>query len=76
MRDPQRLYALYGNIRDYHRKLCPDLRIGQLMDNYKQWLNDKYQIDIFYLEDHLFVRYLEEYINSFQTYGKEIERNA
>lgn len=67
MRDSQRLYADYGNIRDYHRLLCPDLRIGQLMDNFKVWLNDKYQIDMFYIEDHLFVRYLEEYITSLKT---------
>jgi hypothetical protein len=67
MRDPQRLYAQYGDIRDYHRLFHPDLRIGQLMDNYRQWLNDKYQIDMFYIEDHLFVRYLEEYITSLKT---------
>lgn len=67
MRDPQRLYAFYHNIRDYHRYFCPDLRIGQLMDNFKVWLNDKYQVDMFYIEDHLFVRYLEEYVTSLKT---------
>ena len=67
MRDPQRLYAQYGNIRDYHREYCPDIRIGQLFDNYRQWLAEKYQIDIFYLEDHLFVRYLEDYVTSLKT---------
>lgn len=67
MRDPQRLYAFYHNIRDYHRYFCPELRIGQLMDNFKVWLNDKYQIDMFYIEDHLFVRYLEEYVTSLKT---------
>lgn len=67
MRDPQRLYEFYGNIRDYHRKYCPDIRIGQLFDNYRQWLADKYQIDIFYLEDHLFVKYLEDYVTSLKT---------
>lgn len=67
MRDPQRLYAQYGDIRDYHRLFCPDLRIGQLMDNFKVWLNDKYQVDMFYIEDHLFVRYLEEYVTSLKT---------
>lgn len=67
MRDPQRLYEFYNNIRDYHRGYCPDIRIGQLFDNYRQWLAEKYQIDIFYLEDHLFVRYLEDYVTSLKT---------
>lgn len=67
MRDPQRLYADYGNIRDYHRLYCPDLRIGQLMDNFKVWLNDKHQIDMFYIEDYLFVKYLGDYISSLKT---------
>lgn len=56
------IYAQYAKIAGLHCANHPELRIGQLMSNFEQWLKNKYDIDIFYLEDVRFVPLLEEYL--------------
>jgi hypothetical protein len=56
------MYSLYAQIAKFHSNLHPELRIGQLMSNFEQWLKDKYGVDIFYLENERFVPLLLEYL--------------
>lgn len=61
MRDPGRLYKLYGELMEEHMKV-PDLRFGQLMMNFMNWFYEKYKTDIFYIEDYSIVGCFEEFI--------------
>lgn len=56
------LYNHYAKIAGLHCKNHPELRIGQLMSNFEQWLKAEYGIDIFYLENVRFIPLLEEYL--------------
>jgi len=54
--------SIYVKIANLHTETHPELRIGQLMSNFEQWLKDKKGIDIFYLENVRFIPLLEEYL--------------
>lgn len=56
------MYSCYVKIAELHFSKRPELRIGQLMSNFEQWLKNKYGIDIFYLENVRFIPLLEEYL--------------
>ena len=56
------IYSCYMHIGKAHGEYHPELRIGQLMSNFEQWLKSEYGIDIFYLDDVRFVQLLEEHI--------------
>lgn len=56
------IYNHYAKIAGLHCLKHPELRIGQLMSNFEQWVKNKYGIDIFYLENVCFVSLLEEYL--------------
>ena len=56
------MYNHYAKIAGLHYANHPELRIGQLMSNFEKWLKNKYDIDIFYLEDARFVPLIEEYL--------------
>ena len=56
------IFLNYAKIAGLHCENCPELRIGQLMSNFEQWLKEQKKIDIFYLDDVRFVRLLEEYL--------------
>ena len=56
------IYNHYSKIAGLHCANRPELRIGQLMSNFEQWLKNEYGIDIFYLENVRFVPLLEEYL--------------
>ena len=56
------IYNYYAKIAGLHCTTHPELRIGQLMSNFEQWLKNEYNIDIFYLDNLKFVRFLDEYL--------------
>ena len=56
------IYTHYAKIAGLHCANHPELRIGQLMSNFEQWLKSEYGIDIFYLDNVRFVPLLEEYL--------------
>lgn len=56
------IYNYYAKIAELHCANHPELRIGQLISNFEQWLKNKHGIDIFYLEDVRFIPLLEEYL--------------
>ena len=56
------IYLCYMHIGKAHGENHPELRIGQLMSNFEQWLADKKGIDIFYLDNDRFIALLEEYL--------------
>ena len=55
------MFGLYHRIAKFHSILHPELRIGQLMDNFSCWLRDK-GIDIFYVDNDRFVELMQEYL--------------
>lgn len=56
------IYTNYAKIAGLHCGNYPELRIGQLMSNFAQWLKEQKKIDIFYLDDVRFVQLLEEHL--------------
>ena len=56
------IFIHYAKIAGLHCENYPELRIGQLMSNFEQWLKDEKGIDIFYLENVRFVPLLDEYL--------------
>lgn len=63
MRDVNRLYALYEDVRANHSKL-PDWRFMQLMLNFLSWHYRMYGTDGFYIEDDEFLDRLHEFIGA------------
>ena len=61
MRDPNRLYSFYTQLITIHIDKFPDLRFGQMVFNFSEWLKLDKNIDIFYLEEDEFVKYFKEY---------------
>jgi CRISPR/Cas system CSM-associated protein Csm2 small subunit len=57
--------SYYNKIAELHEKV-PDLRIGQLLNNFRTYLFSKHGRDIFYIRDEDFVRILEEYIDNME----------
>ena len=55
MRDPNRLYNFYDELRCLHMNYAPDWRFSQLM--YNVFGND----DIFYLEEEYVLRRIKKY---------------
>ena len=54
MRDPNRLFAIYDIIYQYH-KTHPDLRTMQLLNNFFIWHYTTFGNDGFYIEDNKFI---------------------
>lgn len=67
MRDPNRLYKFYENLRDMHMTHFPDWRFGQFMLNFIEWYYNKYKRDIFYIEDDKMVKIIKEYVNDMEV---------
>jgi hypothetical protein len=60
MRDPNRLYSFYTQMITIHVN-HPDLRFGQMMYNFFEWLRHDKKIDVFFLEEDDFMKYFKEY---------------
>ena len=64
MRDPNRLYKFYDEIRRIHMEHCPDWRFGQLVSNIESWIqHEKGIADIFYIEEDGMMKLLKEYFH-------------
>lgn len=55
MRDPNRLYNFYDELRRMHMKYVPDWRFGQMINNIFG------NVDIFYLEEDEVLKKVKEY---------------
>ena len=55
MRDPNRLYNFYDELRRIHLTYVPDWRFGQMMNNIF------YNEDIFYMEEDEVLKRVKEY---------------
>lgn len=63
MRDPNRLYDFYNQLRAYHMKYFPDWRFGQFISNLEKWLHDTKKIDdMFYIEEKAMLRFVEDFV--------------
>ena len=65
MRDPNRLYKFYDELRDIHMTYFPDWRFGQLINNVLGWWTAKYKRDIFFPEEDEMIEIFKEYIEEF-----------
>jgi hypothetical protein len=57
------VFSVYSHIAINHVRYHPELRVGQLMSNFEQWLKTKKGIDIFYLENMCFLILFKEYLS-------------
>ncbi len=64
MRDVNRLYKFYDELRDIHMTYFPDWRFGQMITNVLGDWQAKNKRDIFFLEE-------DEMIQIFRNYVKE-----
>ena len=62
MRNPARLDKFYEELRDIHKKYCPDWRFGQLCTNFFGWVYSSKKIDPFFPEEEDMIEYLKEYV--------------
>ena len=58
MRDSNRLDNSYEEIKELHRMLSPDLRIGQFLLN----CIESQSKDLYYMEDREFIQKLRDYV--------------
>ena len=63
MRNPNRLYNFYDEMRDIHMKSFPDWRFGQLMSNFFGWLMSEKKRDLFFPEEDEMIGYFREFAN-------------
>ena len=63
MRNPNRLYDFYDEMRDIHMKSFPDWRFGQLMSNFFGWLMSEKKRDLFFPEEDEMIGYFREFAN-------------
>ena len=61
LRDTNRLYKFYEELREIHMKYFPDWRFGQLIYNVLGWWQTKSSRDIFFPEEDDMLEYLKEY---------------
>ena len=61
MRDPNRLYNFYDELRNIHKRSFPDWRFGQLCSNFFGWLASKKGVDLFFPEENKMLEYIKEY---------------
>ena len=66
MRDPNRLDSFYNTLCKIHKESFPDLRFGQFMSNFFEWLMQEKSIDLFFPEEDKMANYIIEYRNSFK----------
>lgn len=64
MRDVNRLYKFYDELRDIHMTYFPDWRFGQMVVNVLSEWQSQEDRDVFYLEE-------DEIIQIFRDYVKE-----
>lgn len=61
MRNPNRLYDFYDEMRDIHMKSFHDWRFGQLMSNFFGWLMSEKKKDLFFPEEDEMIGYFREF---------------
>ena len=60
MRDPNRLYKFYDELRRLHMTYMSDIRFGQFIFIFLKWLSSR-GIDSFFPEENEMLKYLKEF---------------
>ena len=68
MRDPNRLNYFYSTMKVLHQACFPDLRFGQLMSNFFDWLMGSKGVDLFFPEENKMLEYFREYCKENSQY--------
>ena len=61
MRDPNRLYKFYDELRRLHMTYMSDIRFGQFISIFLKWLSSTKEVDIFCPEEDKMLIYLREF---------------
>lgn len=67
MRDVNRLYDFYEELRNIHMTNFPDWRFGQWCSNFFGWLMSEKKIDLFFPEEDEMIKYAQEYAQNFRS---------
>jgi hypothetical protein len=68
IRDVNRLYGFYEQLRRIHMEQFSDLRFGQLIYNFQHWLAHEKQIDGFYVGNHEMIKLIQEFADTIVVY--------
>lgn len=60
MRDPNRLYKFYDELRRLHMTYMSDIRFGQFISIFLKWLSSR-GVDVFNPEEDEMLTYLKEF---------------
>lgn len=71
MRNPNRLEYFYDGLKKLHEACFPDLRFGQLMSNFFDWLINEKGKDLFFPEENQMLDYFDEYCQIYNYPGWE-----
>ena len=63
MREPNRLYKFYTQLRDIHL-IYPDLRMGQFLNIIFSYIEKEKKKDVFQIEDNEFMKYVNDWYKS------------
>lgn len=63
MREPNRLYKFYAQLRDIHL-IYPDLRMGQFFNIIFSYIEKEKKKDVFQIEDNEFIKYVNDWYKS------------
>ena len=61
MRNPNRLDEFYDELKELHKKYCPDWRFGQFCSNFFGWLYSEKKIDLWFPEEKEMIKHIEEF---------------
>lgn len=61
IRNPNRLYGFYNEVKRLHMTYFPDWRAGQFWMNFLGWVQNKKKRDPFFPEESEMLTYLKEY---------------
>ena len=62
MRNPDRLYKFYDELRLYHMQYFPELRFGQFIADFDVWLRGEKNTGFYYIEEEEILRYMIDFI--------------
>lgn len=63
MRDVKRIEPFCKKLQKFWETRIPDWRFGQFMCNFLGWVYEKTKTDVFFLEDDVMEKYLDEYLS-------------
>lgn len=69
MRSKERLIHFYSELEFIHKEFFQDLRFGQFIHVFFNWINNNYMYDVFYLEEDIMIEKAREFAKTSYNYN-------